>query len=109
MNPNFGGEVMVVSLGCEKLQPGRLLPPGSFAIVDECSGADAALDVVCLQEDAHVGFMSMVDSVVRQAEQHLERLNARRREAVPASGACDLTGRQKVGRPISRTLLGCPR
>jgi galactarate dehydratase len=27
-NPNFGGEVMVVSLGCEKLQPERLLPPG---------------------------------------------------------------------------------
>ena len=35
LNPNFGGEVMVVSLGCEKLQPERLLPPGSFAIVDE--------------------------------------------------------------------------
>ena len=34
-NPNFGGEIMVVSLGCEKLQPERLLPPGSFAIRDE--------------------------------------------------------------------------
>ena len=32
LNPNFGGEVMVVSLGCEKLQPERLLPPGSYAI-----------------------------------------------------------------------------
>ena len=32
LNPNFGGEAMVVSLGCEKLQPDRLLPPGSFAI-----------------------------------------------------------------------------
>jgi altronate dehydratase len=31
-NPNFGGEVMVVSLGCEKLQPERLLPPGSLPI-----------------------------------------------------------------------------
>ena len=29
LNPNFGGEVMVVSLGCEKLQPDRLLPPVS--------------------------------------------------------------------------------
>ncbi len=28
LNPNFGNEVMVVSLGCEKLQPERLLPPG---------------------------------------------------------------------------------
>ena len=31
LNPNFGNEVMVVSLGCEKLQPERLLPPGTFA------------------------------------------------------------------------------
>jgi galactarate dehydratase len=91
LNPNFGGEVMVVSLGCEKLQPERLLPPGSFNIVDERSvadvgsSADTALDVVCLQAEAHVGFMSMVDSIVRQAEVHLERLNARRRETVPAS------------------------
>ncbi|MGZ5238517.1 MAG: UxaA family hydrolase, partial [Caldimonas sp.] len=35
LNPNFGNEVMVVSLGCEKLQPERLLPPGTFAIADE--------------------------------------------------------------------------
>ena len=25
LNPNFGGEIMVVSLGCEKMQPERLL------------------------------------------------------------------------------------
>ncbi|SFO51843.1 galactarate dehydratase [Variovorax sp. PDC80] len=82
LNPNFGGEVMVVSLGCEKLQPERLLPPGSIPIAD---GRDADLDVVCLQDDEHVGFMSMIDSVMRQAEQHLARLDARRRETVPAS------------------------
>jgi galactarate dehydratase len=82
LNPNFGGEVMVVSLGCEKLQPERLLPPGSFSIARE----DAApLDVVCLQDDAHVGFMSMIESIMRTAEAHLERLDARRREPVPAS------------------------
>ena len=91
MNPNFGNEVMVVSLGCEKLQPERLLPPGSFAIVDERNVADvgatedARLDVVCLQDDAHVGFMSMIDSIMSMAEEHLERLDARRRETVPAS------------------------
>ncbi|MGY4827658.1 galactarate dehydratase [Sphaerotilaceae bacterium SBD11-9] len=91
LNPNFGGEVMVVSLGCEKLQPERLLPPGSFAIVDERNVADVGateepkLDVVCLQDEAHVGFMSMIDSVMATAEEHLERLNARRRETVPAS------------------------
>ena len=91
LNPNFGGEVMVVSLGCEKLQPERLLPPGSIPLIDERNVADVGdsaetkLDVVCLQDEAHVGFMSMVASVMRQAEEHLERLNARRRETVPAS------------------------
>lgn len=90
LNPNFGGEVMVVSLGCEKLQPERLLPPGSIPIVDkrgeiEGKEGDTELDVVCLQDDEHVGFMSMIDSVMRQAEEHLARLNKRRRETVPAS------------------------
>ncbi|HRO82502.1 MAG TPA: galactarate dehydratase, partial [Alicycliphilus denitrificans] len=91
LNPNFGGELMVVSLGCEKLQPERLLPPGSIPLVDERNvadvgaSADSVLDVVCLQDEAHVGFMSMVESIMRQAEEHLERLNARRRETVPAS------------------------
>jgi galactarate dehydratase len=84
LNPNFGGEVMVVSLGCEKLQPERLLPPGSIPIADG-RGEAQELDVVCLQDDAHVGFMSMVDSIVRQAEVHLKRLDRRRRETVPAS------------------------
>ena len=111
-NPNFGGEVMVVSLGCEKLQPERLLPPGSHrsvAIHDaradgagdagdagDAGGADGAcdaggadravaLDVVRLQDDAHVGFMAMVGAIVRQAQPHLQRLNARQRETVPAS------------------------
>jgi galactarate dehydratase len=84
LNPNFGGEVMVVSLGCEKLQPERLLPPGTIGIVDQRND-NQALDVVCLQDDAHVGFMSMIDSIMRQAEQHLQRLDRRRRETCPAS------------------------
>ncbi|MDT7514633.1 galactarate dehydratase [Rhodoferax mekongensis] len=79
-NPNFGGEVMVVSLGCEKLQPERLLPPGAIPLQ-----ANEELDVVCLQADKHVGFMSMIDSVLASAVPHLERLNARRRETMPAS------------------------
>jgi galactarate dehydratase len=87
LNPNFGGEVMVVSLGCEKLQPERLMPPGVIPITDLRgeSQVESKLDVVCLQDDAHVGFMSMIDSVMRQAKVHLERLNQRRRETCPAS------------------------
>ena len=84
LNPNFGGEVMVVSLGCEKLQPDRLLPPGSFPITDERDAAQG-LETVCLQADEHVGFMSMLDHIVQSARPHLERLNARRRETIPAS------------------------
>ena len=91
LNPNFGGELMVVSLGCEKLQPERLMPPGTIALVDERAIADIGesatpkLDVVVLQDEAHVGFMSMVESIMRQAELHLERLNDRTRVTLPAS------------------------
>ena len=82
LNPNFGGEVMMVSLGCEKLQPERLMPPGAIPINDQ---RGEVLDVVCLQDDAHIGFMSMIDSIMKTAEKHLQRLNLRRRETVPAS------------------------
>lgn len=82
LNPNFGGEVMVVSLGCEKLQPERLMPTGAIPINDQ---RGEVLDVVCLQDDAHVGFMSMIESIMKTAEKHLQRLNLRRRETVPAS------------------------
>ncbi len=83
-NPNFGGEVMVLSLGCEKLQPERLLPPGAMPIA-AADAAPAGLDVVCLQDPAHVGFMSMIEHIVQSARPHLARLNARRRQTVPAS------------------------
>ncbi len=104
LNPNFGGEVMVVSLGCEKLQPDRLFPPGTIEIqslggsrgtgsagplaAPPLLGAEALSasgGLVVLQDDVHVGFMAMVESIMRQATQHLTRLNARRRETVPAA------------------------
>jgi galactarate dehydratase len=40
---------------------------------------------VCLQDQHHVGFQSMIDSILQTAEGHLEKLNARKRETVPAS------------------------
>jgi len=80
LNPNFGNELMVVSLGCEKLQPTRLMPPGSIPLKDA-----AAPDVVMLQDESHVGFMSMIDDIMATAERHLRRLNARQRETCPAS------------------------
>lgn len=81
LNPNFGGEVMIVSLGCEKLQPTRLIESGTIPLQVE----GGAPDVVCLQDERHVGFGSMIDSILETAERHLQRLNARRRETCPAS------------------------
>jgi galactarate dehydratase len=73
-NPNFGGGTMVVSLGCEKLQPERLLPAGT-----------RDYDLVTLQDPSHIGFDAMIGSIIRMAEQHLQRLDRRRRETCPAS------------------------
>ncbi|MBB4301047.1 galactarate dehydratase [Rhodobium orientis] len=75
-NPNFGGEVMVIGLGCEKLRPERLLPEGA-------AGDDAT--TLFLQDLQFTGFAAMVDGILRQAEGHLERLDRRRREPCPAS------------------------
>jgi galactarate dehydratase len=84
-NPNFGGEVMVVSLGCEKLPPTRLFPKGSIPIGPAPTSASVEPAVVCLQDQQHVGFMSMIDSIMGTAEKHLAKLNARQRETCPAS------------------------
>ncbi|MFL9910718.1 galactarate dehydratase [Paraburkholderia sp. RL17-337-BIB-A] len=95
LNPNFGGEVMMVSLGCEKLQPERLMPPGTIPIAAAANVAEVADigdieadmngGVVVLQDDSHVGFQSMIESIMRMADGHLKRLNNRRRETCPAS------------------------
>jgi galactarate dehydratase len=80
LNPNFGNELMVVSLGCEKLQPTRLMPQGSIP-VRNAEGPE----IVVLQDEKHVGFMSMIESIVVAADKRLARLNERRRETCPAS------------------------
>lgn len=77
-NPNFGGEVMVVGLGCEKLQPELLLPEGMIA------GAEDN-DIIRMQDERLTGFSEIVDSIVAMAEQRLEILDRRRRETCPAA------------------------
>jgi galactarate dehydratase len=78
LNPNFGGQAMVVSLGCEKLQPSRLMPEGAFP-------ASAGSCLVCLQDERHIGFESMVTSIMETAAQNLAVLEKRRRVTCPAS------------------------
>ncbi len=79
LNPNFGNEVMVISLGCEKLPPERLLNEGGIPI------KVVSDDIICLQDEKFVGFMPMVEAIMKQAEVHLAKLNQRKRETCPAS------------------------
>jgi len=81
LNPNFGGEVMVVGLGCEKLVPEKLLQGTEDT---QAIPVDSA-SIVRLQDELHVGFRSMVDDILQVAERHLAKLNQRKRETCPAS------------------------
>src|SRR6202012_6024976 len=73
LNPNFGGEVMVVGLGCEKLSPERLVPEGL---------GDA---IVRMQDEGFDGFGAIVDRIMTIEDGRLAVLNQRRRESCPAS------------------------
>ncbi|OLQ49329.1 galactarate dehydratase [Bacillus paralicheniformis] len=70
-HPNFGGEAMVIGLGCEKLLPMRIEPEGD------------AENILSLQE--RKGFQQMIQSIMEMAEERLKRLNARKRTTCPAS------------------------
>ena len=76
-NPNFGGEVLVVGLGCEKLQPEELLPG--------LAADDAERSIVRLQDERLCGFKTMVDAIVGRADERLAVLDRRRRESCPAA------------------------
>ena len=75
---NLGGEVMSVSLGCEKLQP-SVLAGDAFPILPDEPW------VVRLQDEQYRCFGDMIAAIMRLAEARLERLNRRTRTACPAS------------------------
>jgi galactarate dehydratase len=79
LNPNLGGAVMVVGLGCEKLQPERLLP-NQF---DSAGAGDAG--IVRLQDESNRGFGDMLRSILAMAERRLAALDRRRRVTCAAS------------------------
>ena len=81
-NPNFGGEVMVVGLGCEKLEPARIVPPEGNRVSVE---GQADPPILLLQDEGIRGFDAMVSALMEMAEKRLVRLNRRRRETCPAS------------------------
>lgn len=72
-HPNFGGELMVVSLGCEKLTVDML--------IDE---ADISPEnIIVLQEQE--GFDAMIEALLEMAKKKLKKLNERKRETLPLS------------------------
>jgi len=79
LNPNLGGALMVVGLGCEKLQPERLLPEGAAASPED-------FPILRLQDERFHGFGEMVSAIMEMAEKRLRELDRRRRETCPASG-----------------------
>ena len=72
-HPNFGGEIMVVGLGCEKLTYDRVLPPED--ITPE--------NVLTLQD--YAGHDAMMQAILDMADKKLQKLNLRRREELPLS------------------------
>lgn len=72
-HPNFGGEIMVVGLGCEKLTYDMVLPPED----------NTPENTLTLQD--YPGHDAMMEAVMTMARAKLERLNRRRREPLPLS------------------------
>lgn len=72
---NVAGDPLVVSLGCEKLQPDRLFS-SDLPVLEPAN-------IIRLQSIG--GFGEIVAEIMRAAEKRLERLNARRRQTCPAS------------------------
>ncbi len=77
-NPNFGGELLVLGLGCEKLRPEILVPKNEKSEPDFSS-------VFMMQDEAFNGFAEMVEGAMKLAKIQLEKLNQRKREVCPAS------------------------
>ncbi len=72
-HPNFGGEIMVVGLGCEKLTYDRVLPKEDIN----------SENVLTLQD--YAGHDAMMNAIMNMAEKKLEKLNVRKREELPLS------------------------
>jgi galactarate dehydratase len=75
LHANIGAQPMVVSLGCEKLQPQRLFA-NELPVLENNN-------VIRLQDQ--LGFAETVAAILRAAEKRLEVLNRRQRQTRPAS------------------------
>jgi galactarate dehydratase len=89
-HPNLGGHPLIVSLGCEKMQPARLFPNQPLARLASQELPVLAPDpyVLKLQDADLGGFGEIVAALLRYAEKRLEELDRRRRKTVPAAELC---------------------
>ena len=79
-HPNLGGAPMVVSLGCEKLQPERLFRGQELGRLPVLESDP----LVIRMQDEH-GFGEVVSAILHAAEKRLQQLNQRHRTTLPAS------------------------
>ncbi|MDQ6699676.1 MAG: galactarate dehydratase [Acidobacteriota bacterium] len=79
LHPNIAGQPLIVSLGCEKMQPARLFSnvfSSDLPILNDSN-------LIRLQDLS--GFAEIVSAIMRAAEQRLTVLSRRRRQTCPAS------------------------
>lgn len=119
-NPNFGGEIMIIGLGCEKLRPERLLPESGQLVTGGLVTGQLATNkpipnlpvtnnqssILYLQDERFEGFYEMVDGIMEMAEKHLQKLNQRKRET--CSVADLVVGMQCGGSDAFSGLTGNP-
>lgn len=77
-NPNLGGEALVISLGCEKLQAEQVMHEGDASV-------DLSEPWLYRLQESTTGFGEMIEQIMALAETRLQKLNRRQRETVPAS------------------------
>lgn len=82
-NPNFGGEVLVVGLGCEKLRPESILMRNHYHTGAE--GDEAGQNILYMQDEGLSGFNGILNQIMEMAENRLVKLNKRKREKCPVS------------------------
>jgi len=93
---NIGGSPLIVSLGCEKLQPARLLPDRQLqAFPTTLPILDSEPYVIRMQDDQLHGFGSIISAIMNAAELRLTELDKRRR--VECSAADLVVGMQCGG------------
>jgi galactarate dehydratase len=80
---NLGAAPLIVSLGCEKMQPTKLFPDHDFSQLPILES-----DPFLIRMQDELGFAETISAILRAAEKRLEQLARRQRTTIPASELC---------------------